>query len=210
MGFAFIQILSCWGVWVVLKIFTDYRVEGIENIKKIKKPYILAANHKSSWDPPLVSIAIVGRPLLFPVRFMTKDVFFKWPGINLLFYLEGCYKANKKKGLATSLKSSLKILNKKGAIIIFPEGHTVPDRNVLGEPRRGAAAMAISTDVEIVPIAVKTPKLTIAQFLFTRPKMTVVVGEPFSCEKCPDICDENIAKANKVIMSKISQLYFGK
>ena len=200
-------------VWLILKIFTNFQVVGRENLKDLKRPYILVSNHESHLDPPLVSIAVMNRPSLFPVRFMTKDAFFRIPGFNLLIWLLGSFKSNRKLGIDKALETPFRILEKRGAVIMFPEGHIVSERGILGPGKRGAAALSIMTRAAILPMSVHiSENLTLWRFLFarrSRKHIKVNIGQPFYLDNVeyPDISDEVTLKATDKIMLEIQKLY---
>lgn len=213
MVIAFFQLVSTSLVWLALKIFCRFEVRGRENIQVIQRPFILAANHESRLDPPLVGCAILTRPALFPIRFMAKDKLFWIPGLNLLIWALGSFPAKKKRGIGVSLLTPVKMLENKGGVVMFPEAHIVPERGQLGSGRRGTAILALTTRAQIVPIALHTPEslehLPLWRFLLTRPRIVVNIGEPFYLNNTDflDLSDANTTAATAVIMGKIADLY---
>lgn len=196
---------------IFLKIFTNLEINGLKNLNELSRPFITASNHESHLDPQLIGITLLHRPKLFPLRFMTKNEFFKIPVFNLLICLLGSFKAQRKKGIGKSLLTPTRILEKGGAVIMFPEGRIVKNRPKLGEGRRGAAILALTTKAAILPIALHTPpNLVPWRFFLTRPTIKVSIGEPFYLNNLdyPDFSDENTYKATAVIMQKIADLYY--
>jgi len=197
--------------WLLLTLFTRLEVHGKENIKDISKPFVVVSNHESHLDPQLIGVALLQRPGLFPLRYMSKNEFFKIPVFNLLIWLLGAFKAQRKKGIGKSLLVPTKILEKGGNVIMFPEGRIIKERPKLGEGRRGAAILALTTRAGLVPMALHTPHgLSPLKFLFTRPRIVIRIGEPFYLNNLeyPDFSDKNTYAATKVIMQKIADLYF--
>lgn len=64
-------------VWIatriILRIFIDFEIIGQENIKNLKGPLLILANHKSYWDPQLVNNAFPLNTNLLPMRYMAKN-----------------------------------------------------------------------------------------------------------------------------------------
>ncbi|HSX42254.1 MAG TPA: lysophospholipid acyltransferase family protein [Candidatus Saccharimonadales bacterium] len=210
MVIAFFQFVSTAVVWIVLKIFTRFEVNGRENLREIRRPFIIVANHESHLDPPLVGVAMLYQPKLFPIRFMAKDQLFWIPGFNLLIWLLGSFRARKKQGIGRTLLGPVKILENKGGLVMFPEAHIFPERGALGSGRRGAAILALTTRAQLVPISLHTPAgLNPFKFIFTRPHIVINIGEPFYLNNTYylDFSDENTTAATAVIMGKIAALY---
>lgn len=194
----------------MLKIFTDFSIEGIENIRNVKKPVILVANHESTLDPPLIGVMALYNPRLFPIRFMAKNQLFWYPVFNLLIFLLGAFKANKKQGIDNSLRTPLRILKHRGTLMMFPEGHIMPERGKLGLPRKGTSILGIMTDAAILPMSLHTPfNLHPLKLIFGRPKIAIRVGPSiyFDNINFPDVADATIAKANQLVIENIGKLY---
>jgi len=210
MLFSLFQVPFAALTFVLLKLFARLEVLGTENLKEVNKPFIAVANHESHLDPQLMGLALLYRPKLFPLRYMAKNQLFYYPGFNLIIWLLGAFRAHKKKGIGKSLMTPTKILEGKGAVIMFPEGHIVAERPFLGEGRRGAAILALTTRAQLVPVALHTPAgLSPWQLLFGRPHIVIRIGAPFYLNNLdyPDFSDENTFAATKVIMEHIGELY---
>lgn len=211
MGFVVFQYIGALLTVLFLKAFTRLEIHGQENLRELKKPFIAVANHESHLDPQLVGVALLARPGLFPLRYMAKNELFRIPVLNLIMWLMGAFRAHKKRGIEVSLRTPFRILKKKGAVIMFPEGKVVPERPKLGEGRRGAAMLALMTDAALLPVAVHTPHdlPPIIPFAVDRPRVVIRIGEPFYLNNVdyPDLSDENTYRATQQIMERIGDLY---
>ncbi|MEX0805452.1 MAG: lysophospholipid acyltransferase family protein [Candidatus Binatia bacterium] len=197
--------------WLLLKVFTRLEIEGRKNLIELAPPFVVATNHESHLDPQLIGVAMLQRPDLFPLRYMAKNQLFHIPGLGIIIWLLGAFRAHKKQGIGKSLLTPTKILEKGGNVIMFPEGHIVAERPKLGEGRRGAAILALTTRAAILPMSLHTPHgLSPLKFVFTRPRIVIRIGEPFYLNNLeyPDFSDENTYAATKVIMQKIADLYY--
>lgn len=211
MVFVIAQYVGASLSWLLLKVFTNFEIRGLKNLKKITRPFIVVTNHESHLDPQLVGVALFHRPTLFPLRYMTKNEFFRIPVFNLLIWICGSFKANRKQGIGKSLLTPIQILENGGGVIMFPEGRIIKERPQLGEGRRGAAILALTTKAVLVPMSVHTPPALVWwRFLTTRPRVIINIGKPFYLNNTeyPDFSDENMYKATAVIMQKIADLYF--
>lgn len=212
MGFAIFQYLGAAISLIFLKIFTRLEIHGRENLQELQQPFIVVANHESHADPQLIGAALLARPALFPLRYMAKNELFLFPGLNLLVWLMGAFRAHRKRGIERSLKSPLSILKKNGAVIIFPEGKVVVERPKLGEGRRGAAMLSLMTGAALLPISIHTPHdlPPIIPIAFDRPRVVIRIGEPFYLNNVeyPDLSNDSTYKATQKIMERIADLYY--
>lgn len=211
MVFVIAQFVGASLSWLLLKIFTNFEIRGLKNLKEITRPFIVVTNHESHLDPQLVGVALFHRPTLFPLRYMTKNEFFRIPIFNLLIWLLGSFKAHRKQGIGKSLLTPIRILENGGGVIMFPEGRIIKDRPRIGEGRRGAAILALTTKAVLVPMSLHTPpNYNFLAFLFKRKRIIINIGQPFYLDNTeyPDFSDENTYKATAVIMQKIADLYF--
>lgn len=198
---------------LLLKLLTKFKIEGRNNLALAKKPFLIVSNHESHYDPQLIGALMMSRPSLFPLRYMAKDILFLVPGLNLLIWLLGAFRAYKKRGIERSLKVPMAVLRRGGVVVMFPEGRMVVERPKLGDGRRGAALLALSTGAQILPLSLHSPHDLLPLLPLSgkgRPSVTVRVGEPFYLDKkqFPDTDDDSVKRATKFIMQKIADLYY--
>jgi|GEM_PF-3427776 len=197
-------------VLFLFRTFCCLEVHGTEHLQHIEKPFLITPNHKSMVDPFVVGAAILqARPDLSPLYFMTKDRLFTYPGLNLLLWSLGAFRANKKKGLDRSLKTPSRLLHGGAAVMVFPEAHIVPDRLKLGQGRMGAAALASATGVPVLPVSYYSSNyLTVGNFLLRRCRMVVRFGAPFHVGAIdPQDLEPELDRATAGIMQKVAALY---
>ncbi len=211
MLFAIAQYFSAGMSLILLRLFTNLQIKGLKNLQEVSKPFIVVTNHESHLDPQLTGVALLWRPSLFPLRYMTKNEFFRIPVFNLFIWLLGAFKAHRKQGIGRSLLTPIRILERGGAVIMFPEGRIIPERPHLGEGRRGAAILALSTRAALVPMSLHTPAgFSLVDFFFKRKTVVINIGSPFYLNNLdyPDLTDQFTYAATQVIMQKISDLYY--
>lgn len=120
-----------------------HKTYGIENIPP--GPAIIAPNHISFYDPPLIAISCND-----PVSFLAKDILFeKWPLGSIIRRLNS-HPVSGTAGDLKSMKTILKLLKNKNKVIIFPEGVRTDDGK-LSEVKPGVCMLAIRANVPIIP-----------------------------------------------------------
>ncbi len=170
-----------------------FRVVGAEKVPKTG-PLIVAANHISNFDPPLLGIALPR-----PVAYMAKKELFAMPVIKQLIPRLHAYPVDREAGGTAALRASLRLLKEGRAVGIFPEG----GRNVTGtnEEKAGAAFLAAASGAPVVPAAiVGTRKL--------RPfgRVTVVFGDPVYVKRNRQSDGGDLEKGAAEIMQRIRAL----
>lgn len=132
-------------------------VLGEENVKDLDGAFIITPNHSSHLDAPMVFSLL---PDSLTERLATgaaADYFYRRrfiSGLTSLFFnsypIERKGKNNAKGGKAAGMTGRL--LRAGVPILVFPEGTRSRDGN-MGEPKAGAAALAIHNDIPLVPVA---------------------------------------------------------
>jgi 1-acyl-sn-glycerol-3-phosphate acyltransferase len=129
-----------------LRIAFGMRVTGREHVPKTG-PAIIAPNHKSFWDAFFIA-AVLRRP----VRFMGKAELFTGRR-GRLFVALGAFPVRRGASDAEAIETARTVLEQGGLLALFPEGTRVRDPDTLGEPRRGAARLALETGAPLIPTA---------------------------------------------------------
>lgn len=111
-------------------------------------PVILASNHASFLDPPLV-----GSPLHRGINYLARDTLFRYPGIGWLLRQWNSVPVDRDGGGAAGLKAILDRLLAGGAIILFPEGTRTRDGK-LQPARSGIGLTVIKSNAVVVPVRV--------------------------------------------------------
>lgn len=111
-------------------------------------PVILASNHASFLDPPLVGI-----PLKRPLNYMARDTLFRYPGVGMTLRSWQAVPVDREGGGGAGLKAILDRLLKGGAILLFPEGTRCKDGQ-LQPGRSGIGLAVIKSNAPVVPVRV--------------------------------------------------------
>lgn len=174
--FAFV-VYRCFNLFC--RVFMRLEIEGIENLKKVERPYLICPNHQSFLDPfvlcsnyPLSvfrNIFHVGASMFFKSRFMQ----FVAKMLNVVPIDQDTQLLRAMKAGAIGLKNGM-ILN------IYPEGERAFDGN-LHEFKKGAAILATELELPIVPVALDGLQNVWARRSWKiRPaKVKIRIGQPF-------------------------------
>jgi 1-acyl-sn-glycerol-3-phosphate acyltransferase len=111
-------------------------------------PVILASNHASFIDPPLV-----GAPVRRPLSYLARDTLFDVPGLNWLLRSWNVVPVDREGGGAAGLRKILEALQRGNAIIVFPEGTRSRDRQ-LQHARSGIGLIVLKSEAPVVPVRV--------------------------------------------------------
>ena len=158
----------------LFKLFFKAEVTGVENIPK-DGGVILAANHLSNFDPPLL-----GSFSSRPVHYMAKIELFQ----NKIFaaIISALYAFPVKRGEADkgAIKHATNLLKNNKVLGIFPEG-TRSKTGEVGKGEVGVALLAAMTKAAVVPVAITgTNKMLSEEEKF--PKLILTFGEPIKFE----------------------------
>ena len=181
---------------------------GIENLPK-KGPYIIAANHVSYLDPPLIAAVAGSRSKIKPKfisKIALKKVFGKFIGEKWfgMIYVE---KGNPGRCLEIALDN----LKQGGVVGIFPEGHRQYN-GTLGKGRTGVARLALWAKCPVIPVGYIGPndkEVKLISLIFCRKhEVKINFGMPISFERYydQDVDKETLHKITHQVLEEISLL----
>jgi 1-acyl-sn-glycerol-3-phosphate acyltransferase len=124
-----------------------WRVFNPERVP-LSGPVVLASNHASFLDPPLV-----GSALHRDINYLARESLFRYPGIGALLRSWNSVPVDRDGGGARGLKAILDRLLAGGAIILFPEGTRTRDGH-LQPARSGIGLTVIKSSAPVVPVRV--------------------------------------------------------
>jgi glycerol-3-phosphate dehydrogenase (NAD(P)+) len=109
---------------------------------------ILASNHRSFLDPFAIGICIRR-----PIYFVAKRELFKNPLVGWFLNSMGAFPVRRGQADEESVKTSLQLLERGEAVVVFPEGTRIVGGS-LGRPKRGVGRLALQSGAPVVPVAV--------------------------------------------------------
>lgn len=154
---------------IIFKIFYRLEVTGLENVPR-ENACVIASNHVSLFDPPLLGVAMKYRP----INFMAKEELFVFI-LGTAYKKLGAFPVKRGAGDLKAIKHAIKLLNDGNVLAIFPEG-TRSKNGKLGKATPGAMSMAVKTNSIVVPTALKGPNKV--SWLNPFPKFKVSFGKP--------------------------------
>lgn len=173
-------------------------VIGAENIPAQKGGYIIASNHVSNNDPPVVGITFKGK-----YTFMAKEeLFHKNPIFTWLITRLGAFpvKRGAKDG-AQAIEKALESLKNGRIFVIFPEGTRSKDGE-LGRAKSGVTLIAAQAKAPVVPVFIKYGRKKF------RREIQISIGEMIPAERFDvNIEDKKVLKqVSATIMDEIAKL----
>ncbi|HUF53945.1 MAG TPA: lysophospholipid acyltransferase family protein [Dehalococcoidia bacterium] len=188
-------------VRVLLAIITTRDVKGMKNVPK-KGPLILASNHMSNGDPPVITGSFPR-----PIAWLTKAEWFKTPFVGWQFRLAGMIPVRRFEADLGALRQAQRLLEDGGVLGMFPEGTRGGDRGLQrGEP--GSALVALRSGAPILPAAIwGTEHVKLPGHLFRRTHTHLRFGKPFKLERSGSkITRQDVELGTERIMREIAAL----
>ena len=162
----------------VYATYFRWRVYNPERVP-LDGPVILAANHASFIDPPLV-----GAGLKRGINYLARENLFRFPVVGWVLRKWNSVPVDREGGGAKGLKAILDRLLAGGAIILFPEGTRTRDGK-LQPARSGIGLTVIKSDAPVVPVRVFGTFEAFGRHIrFPRPhRIAVKYGQPMQFER---------------------------
>ena len=189
---------------------TRVSIEGALDALPHDGPLIIAANHASNLDVPIIGSWLIPR-LGRRIHWLGKKELFDWPIIGWVAAHGGVHPVDRGAADVEAFRLAQRILDEGHVLFVFPEGTRSPD-GVLQEARDGIALLALRTGAPVVPIGIAGsngvwPK---GQRLpHPGGRVTVRVGRPFRpADELPPGTDRSSAKrlTTNLIMRRIAEL----
>lgn len=173
MGMHILYRLGWWSFRALFRVYFRWHVYGVDRVPATG-PAILASNHASFLDPPLI-----GSSARRPIHYLARESLFRFPGIATLLHCWNAVPVDRDGGGAAGLLKIINRLETGGAIILFPEGTRTRD----GQPQRarlGIGLIVTKSEAPVVPIRVfGTYEAFGRHTRFPRPhRLAVTFGQP--------------------------------
>lgn len=140
--------------------------------------FVLAANHTSRFDPPVVFTALPGRRwvIMAADKYYPK-LFFRW-----IIECVDCLWVRRGETSHQTVQAAIQALRRGATLGLSPEG-TRSKTGTLQAGKTGTAFMALTAGVPVVPVAITgTERLASALKRLRRVHMTVTFGSPFTIQ----------------------------
>lgn len=190
--YSFFKIL----LGILFKLFFRCQIIGQENIPK-QGGVIIAANHLSFWDPPLI-----GTFMPRPIHFMAKEELFKVPIFGWIIRQLNAFPVRRGAADRTAIRTAINTLEGGSCMGLFPEG-TRSKNGLLGSAEPGLAMIAVKSGAAIVPTAIIGTNKIFKNGLF--PSLELRFGKPIYIDK-QKADKENMEKISNLVMTEIAIL----
>lgn len=173
-------------------------------------PLIIAANHASNLDAPVLGAWLIPR-LGRRIHWLGKRELFDWPIVGWIAANGGVHPVDRDSADVEAFRLASRILDGGHVLFVFPEGTRSPD-GALQEARDGVALLALRTGAPIVPIGIGgSNRVWPKGQRLPHPGGHVVVrvGRPFRpADELPAGTDRRTAKGlvTRLIMERIAAL----
>ncbi|GIU83227.1 MAG: hypothetical protein KatS3mg008_0002 [Acidimicrobiales bacterium] len=188
--------------------YVRFDLAGVDNIPK-RGPAIIAANHRSYFDPIAVGFAVAraGRP----VRFLGKKEVFDAPIVGDLVRALGGIRVDRGTGSDEPLREAARALAAGELVAIMPQG-TIPRGKAFFDPeltgRWGTARLAAMTRAPVIPLGLwgteqvwpRSSRLPDLTRVIDPPVVRIRVGRPVQLRY------EDVDEDTRRIMSAIVDL----
>jgi len=180
---------------VVAKLGFRLRTYGQDNLIE-DGPAILASNHASYLDPPLVGVSCRE-----DIYFLARKSLFERPVIGPLLAQLNTVPVDRDRGDVAAIRAMIKLLKSGNRVLVFPEGTRSKDGNL--QPARAGVGLLIAKSLApVVPVRVfgsfaALPRSGGIRFV----PITVVIGKPLFFTK-QDLGDDERA-AYQVLSNRV-------
>ena len=176
MGFAFV-VYKCFNLFC--RVFMRLEVEGIENLRSMKRPFIICPNHQSFLDPFVLCST-------YPFEFFRNTFhvgaseFFQTRFMGWIARMLHVVPVNPDTQLMKAMKAGAIGLKHGRILHIYPEGERAYDGR-LHKFKKGAAILATELELPILPVAMDgLYKVWARRTYRIRPaKVKIRIGAPF-------------------------------
>jgi 1-acyl-sn-glycerol-3-phosphate acyltransferase len=191
---------------VALRLAARIRTQGLQGLPR-EGPLIVAVNHMSNADPPLVAgwltPALGRRP-----HFLAKESLFRGP-LGLVMRWQGVVPVRAGGSDVDAYRAARALLEAGEVVVIFPEGTRSWD-GVLAEPKPGATLLAVRTGAPILPVGISGTDRFLpreGRLPRFRTPITLRVGHPFRLAAATGADRrEALSRATEELMSRLAAL----
>lgn len=178
---------------IIFKTLFRFKVIGKSNLPE--GGFIIASNHNSLIDPPLV-----GSALKQPVYFMAKKELFRIPVFGTIISSTHAFPIDREYPVMSSIRKAINLLKSGKVLLVFPEGTRKLEAKKI---RGGVALLAHKANVPVVPSRIYNN-----QNIVKLPTLKYVIGEPVKFMLKPNerASSRKYSQFSSLIMEKIRSL----
>ncbi|MDF1810974.1 MAG: lysophospholipid acyltransferase family protein [Verrucomicrobiales bacterium] len=160
---------------IFAKTYLSYKVVNRENLLNLGEGgYVVASNHVSFLDPPLVGIA-------FPenIYYFARKTLFDHPFAGWMLRRMWAIPVDQDRPEMSTLKLIIKLLKEGEKVVIFPEGERTYDGQLKEKGQSGVGMMVEKSNAKVLPVRLFGPEKALPRHSkkVKRVPVTMVVGE---------------------------------
>ncbi|MDR0985197.1 MAG: 1-acyl-sn-glycerol-3-phosphate acyltransferase [Endomicrobium sp.] len=141
-----LYLIIKWIFKVIFKLFYRISIKGVNNLPK-KGGAIIASNHLSVLDPPLIGVAV--KRIIF---FMAKKELFDISFLRFIFHKTNVFPVNRNNMFnINTIKYAINILINGNILLMFPEGTRGKTKKI----KHGIGMIACKANVPIIPVKIR-------------------------------------------------------
>jgi 1-acyl-sn-glycerol-3-phosphate acyltransferase len=155
-----LYLITVWIVYPIIRLFLwKTSIQGVNNIKDIQGPLIIASNHRGRIDAVLIwcFIGHINRNKVIDLRVLTWHAFFSYPVLSWYLYAMRCYPIENRKGLSI-LDPVIGMLKEGNIVTIFPEGKMQKHPDHKGDAKRGVGYLVWKSQAPVLPVYINYRK----------------------------------------------------
>ena len=185
---------------VLVNLFIRREYVGLENFPE--PPYIVAINHLSVFDTPVLLTVCP-----HTIRALTAAKHKRNPIYAPLLVIMGSIWVRRGEVDRHALREALDVLKQGGVMGLAPEGTRARGTYALQEAKTGTAYLATRADVPIVPVGLAgTERIKDNLLRLRRTYVRAVVGEPFRLPENGRVRGQKLHEYTDLIMHRIAEL----
>ncbi len=191
--------------------YAKFSLHGLDNLPATG-PVILAANHRSYFDPIAISCALAARGRT--ARFLAKRELFDAPVVGAAMQALGGIQVDRGTGSDDPLAAAAEALDAGELVVILPEG-TIPRGPAFFDPelkgRRGVADLARMTKAPVIPLGLwgtervwpRSARVPAIWNVIDAPKVKVRIGEPVALKNTKNSASKDVERVMEAIAAEL-------
>lgn len=165
--------IGYWLLYSIARFGMGLRIEGRQFVPRTGA-LIVASNHLSNIDPPIVGVGVGVRELHFLAR---HDLFEGMRFFAWLITQLNAIPLRKGKASIDAFREVIGVLRKGNAVVIFPEGTRSKSGELL-EPQIGLGYLAVKSGAKILPVCVTGTNERVIDLVLRKRHFTVRFAQP--------------------------------
>ncbi len=197
------QVLQSAVVFPIYRAYARPRVTGLQNLKDILGPVLIASNHTSHFDSVAVLDSLPPRLRNRTAVAAAQDYFFakRWLGLFISVMING-FPFAREGAVRPTLEYCAWLIDKRWSVLIYPEG-TRSVTGKIGEFKSGTGLLATQMGVPVVPVGLVglSKILPKGQTIPRRGNCEIHIGKPLFI--CPLSSYDGATKAIRAAIDEL-------